>query len=94
MQRNDKSAFLAQAGYNLSNANQLLADLRSQVLPLEATALETNKFGSMYEIRATLTGPNKRELAVRTIWIKEHLSGMTRVVTLIPDKEPDKKPTR
>jgi hypothetical protein len=43
--RGDKSAFLAGAGYAKDNAEQSLRDLRSQILPLEATALESNKFG-------------------------------------------------
>ena len=36
--RGDKSAFLAQAGYVLENADQLLTDLRNQILPFEAEA--------------------------------------------------------
>jgi len=47
--RGDKSAFLAQAGYTLENAAQLLQDLRSQVLPLDAVSLESNRFGQQYE---------------------------------------------
>ena len=43
--RGDKSAFLSQAGYRLENANQLLQDLRTQLLPLDAVQLESNKFG-------------------------------------------------
>ncbi len=43
--RGDKSAFLSQAGYSLENAHQLLQDLRTQILPLEAAALKANKFG-------------------------------------------------
>jgi hypothetical protein len=84
--RGDKSAFLSQAGYTPENADQLLRDLRTQILPLEAVALESNKFGRYYEIRGTLTGPNGMTLAVRTIWMTEHLSGSTKFVTLIPDK--------
>jgi hypothetical protein len=61
-------------------------DLRTQILPLDAVVLETNKFGRYYEIRGTLTGPNGVKLAVRTIWMTEHLSGATKFVTLIPDK--------
>ncbi len=49
-------------------------------------ALESNKFGKFYEIRDTLVGPNGVTLAVRTIWMTEHLSGVTRFVTLIPYK--------
>ena len=84
--RGDKSAFLAQAGYVMGTFDRLLEDLRAQVLPLEAVALASNKFGRYYEIRKTLTGPNGKALAVRTIWMTEHLSGVTKFVTLIPDK--------
>lgn len=84
--RGDKSAFLAQAGYTLENADQLLRDLRTQILPLDAVSLESNKFGQYYENHGMLTGPNGVTLAVRTIWMTEHLSGVTKFVTLIPDK--------
>ncbi len=82
----DKSAFLAQVGYTLRNADDLLQDLRLQILPLDAQRLESNQFGQYHEIRGSLTGPNGGTLAVRTIWITEHLSGITKFVTLIPDK--------
>lgn len=84
--RGDKSAFLARAGYTLEKANQLLHDLRTQILLLDATPLESGKFGQCYEIRGTLRHPNGMTLAVRTIWMTEHLSGITKFVTLTPDK--------
>ncbi len=84
--RGDKSAFLAGGGYTINNADQLLRDLREQILPLDATALESNKFGQYSEIRGRLTGPNGVALAVRTIWMTEHLSGITKFVTLIPER--------
>ena len=83
----DKSAFLAQAGYTLRNADSLLQDLRLQILSLDAQLLKSNQFGQYYEIRGTLTGPNGEALAVRTIWITEHLSGITKFVTLIPSRQ-------
>lgn len=43
--RGDKSAFLRQAGYGLENAEQLLRDLRAQIMSVDAVALESNKFG-------------------------------------------------
>jgi len=84
--RGDKSAFLAGAGYSRENADRLLRDLRTQILPLEAVVLEANKFGQYCEIRGRLTGPNGVALAVRTIWMTEHLSGITKFVTLIPER--------
>jgi hypothetical protein len=85
--RGDKSAFLASAGYIAANFEQLLHDLRNQVLSQEAVLLERTKFGQFYEIRAALTGPNGITLQIRSIWMKEHLSGVTKFVTLIPDKK-------
>ena len=84
--RGDKSAFLERAGYRLENAEQLLRDLRAQLLPLEAVPGKSNQFGQYYEIRGNLTGPNGVTLAVRAIWMTEHLSRVTKFVTLLPDK--------
>jgi hypothetical protein len=84
--RGDKSAFLARAGYRLENANQLLNDLRDQLLPLDATLLHSTAFGEFYEIRGTLTGPNDVALKIRSIWMREKLSGTTKFITLVPDK--------
>jgi hypothetical protein len=84
--RGDKSGFLGAAGYTSDNAARLLDDLRTQILPLDAIPLENGKFGQYYEIHGTLIGPNGVVRAVRTIWITEHLSGITKFVTLTPDK--------
>jgi hypothetical protein len=84
--RADKSKFLSRAGYATENAQDLLTDLRSQILPLDATPAGTTKFGDFFEIRAPLRGPNGVSLRVKTIWIREHLQGNTRFVTLLPDK--------
>jgi hypothetical protein len=84
--RADKSKFLVRAGYTIDNAQRLLGDIRTQILPLDATPAGTTKFGDFFEIRATLHGPNDVSLRVKTIWIREHLSGSTRFVTLLPDK--------
>jgi hypothetical protein len=85
--RGDKSAFLARAGYTTANPEQLLHDLRRQVLSQEAVLLQRTKFGEIYEIRALLTGPNQSTLRIRSIWIKEHLSGVTKFITLVPDRK-------
>lgn len=84
--RGDKSAFLALAGYMLDNHEQLLSDLGSQILPLEAYPLERNEFGQLYEIAGPLRGPNGVTLRVRTIWMTEHLTGVTKFITLVPGK--------
>ncbi|MEM6837103.1 MAG: DUF6883 domain-containing protein [Cyanobacteria bacterium P01_C01_bin.120] len=84
----DKSKFLEQAGYTLENWQQLEADLRSQILPLEAALSdEPNRFGDVYEIRGVLPGVNDVGLAVITIWMIEYETKVTKFITLYPDKE-------
>ena len=84
--RSDKSQFLATAGYVPANAEKLLADLRDQILPLDASFVEQNQFGDYFEICGALGGPNGVALRVRTIWMTDRLSGCTKFVTLLPDK--------
>ena len=84
--RGDKSKFLARAGYNTENAARLIAGVRSQILPLDATPAGFTKFGDFFAISGILRGPNGVSLRVKTIWIREHLQGNARFVTLLPDK--------
>ncbi len=84
----DKSKFLSQAGYSLDNWQQLEADLRNQILTLEAMpSEETNRFGDVYEIRGILKGPNGLSLSIIVIWMTEYETGRTKFVTLYPNKE-------
>jgi hypothetical protein len=82
----DKSQFLRQAGYVLENWKQLEQDLRLQVLPHDAAPIEQTDYGDLFEIRSALTGPNGKTLFVRTIWMNELRSGVTKFITLYPDK--------
>ena len=82
----DKSAFLAQAGYTLANADRLMADIRNQLMPLEAEASEETEYGPKYDVRGALNGPNGRILRVVTIWLTEEATGRTKFITLFPDK--------
>ena len=82
----DKSGFLALAGYTSNHADKLLRDIREQLLPLDAEFHEDTEYGPKYLIRGTLTGPSGRGLRVLTIWMKEDATGQTKFVTLLPDK--------
>ena len=84
--RGDKSRFLLLAGYDSSLADQLIHDIRSQVLPCDAVFSELTEHGQFFEIVCPLTGPNGRVLDIRTVWMKEHLSGQTKFITLIPER--------
>ena len=84
---NDKSQFLAQAGYSAARADLLAQDIRSQLLPLDAVFEETTEYGDKYRIAGTLTGPNGRPLRVVSIWMTETASGLSKFITLYPAKE-------
>ncbi len=82
----DKSGFLALAGYTLQNSDRLINDIRSQLLPLDAEFFDLTDYGPKYRIRGTLSGPNGRVLRVVSIWMKEDATGETKFVTLFPDR--------
>ena len=83
---NDKSRWLGQAGYTLENWQILENDLRLQILPLEATVIDTTQYGQMYEICGNLLGPNGNTLVAVTIWMTEATTGVTKFITMYPDK--------
>lgn len=82
----DKSQFLRQAGYTLDNWEVLEQDIGQQILAKEATSTELTRYGEYFEIRASLSGPNGVTLKVKTVWMKESRSGVTKFITLYPDK--------
>jgi len=84
---NDKSQFLAQAGYTEQHADQLADDIRQQLLALEAEFEESTEYGQIYSIVGSLIGPNGRMLQVASIWMIERATGQTKFITLYPAKE-------
>lgn len=73
-------------GYTLENWTELENDLRVQILSLEATTIEKTRYGQMYEIKGNLTGPTGRTLVEVTIWMTEIATGVTKFITMYPDK--------
>ncbi len=84
---NDKSQFLSRAGYTQANWRNLLEDIRNQILLQEAEFLQNTAYGALWKIRGTLKGPNGVTIHVVTIWMHEKYTGMTKFITLFPDKE-------
>jgi len=73
-------------GASLGAADQLVADIRAQLLPVEAIFEETTDYGKKYRISGALIGPNGRRLLVESIWMVEAASGVTKFITLYPTK--------
>ncbi len=82
--KDDKSKFLARAGYTLDNWQQLEQDLRSQVLTQPAEKIETNRYGTKYAIHAQLCGVNGIVIDILTIWMVTNT--VAKFVTVVPDK--------
>lgn len=84
--RNDKSKWLAKAGYSFKNWEVLENDLREQILPISAIPTDNTQYGQMYEIKGKLVGPNGKSIAICTIWMTEKVTEITKFITMYPDK--------
>ena len=90
--KDDKSKFLAQAGFTLLNPEALDAAIRALAVSGEAIVDRIDRFGTHYRIPGELVGPNGRILVVITIWVNERNVTTYRFVTLKPWRVPDATP--
>jgi hypothetical protein len=81
----DKSGYLALAGYTREEYWELLRDIRNQLLPAEAQFQYRNKFGDFFIVRGVLQGSNGKRLVVHSIWVLD-VDNIVRFVTLRPGK--------
>ena len=85
--RNDKSQFLAQAGFTAQNPESLRTAIRTLIESAEAVEDRTNEYGTFYEVKGELIGTNGKTLFVTTIWLRKQSDGEFQFVTLKPAKE-------
>ncbi len=57
----DKSRFLAIAGYTPSHWSELEADLRDLIGAKDADLTRSTVYGDMYEVKGSLVGPNGKD---------------------------------
>jgi hypothetical protein len=86
-QWDDKSKYLAQAGFTLNNPDDLKKALITLAATSETVQDRTNEYGEVLHTDGVLTGSGGRELPVTVIWIRWHLDGSIHFVTLRPRKE-------
>lgn len=84
--KDDKSKFLAQAGFTQENPEELLLAIRQLAATNEAIEDNTNEYGTFYIVEGNLEGINNRNLAVVTIWLQSKHDGNFRFITLKPKK--------
>ncbi len=83
----DKSKFLAQAGFLRDNPELLSWAIRKLAADVDAVEDGTSEYGVFLRVEGELQGPNGRSLQVVTIWLRWHVDGQVRFVTLKPRKE-------
>ncbi len=85
--RNDKSKFLAQAGFTQQNPEALRVAIQSLARSVEAVEDKTNEYGTFYRVEGELVGTHRVSLSVTTIWLQRQIDGKFQFVTLKPRKE-------
>ncbi|HEX3729824.1 MAG TPA: hypothetical protein VHV47_08470 [Opitutaceae bacterium] len=86
--KDDKSAYLARAGFGASNPQALMTALWETCANADAEPIGEDCFGHKYQVVGVLRGPNGRNLWIKMIWKKDPLSGITRLITLTPFPPP------
>ena len=70
-----KSRFLAQAGFDQSNPDALIAAIRALAIGAEGSEDGSNEYGTIYRLEGSLVGPGWQSPAVVTVWIRWHADG-------------------
>lgn len=82
----DKSRFLAQAGFTQANPDALLAAIRQLAAREPALADRENEYGTFYRVEGELHGVTEISLAVVTIWLRRRIDGVFQFITLKPKR--------
>jgi hypothetical protein len=84
----DKSKFLALAGFSAENPDDLMAELRRLAIGADGVEDGSNEYGTFFRVEGKLVGPGGRALAVTTVWLRWHVDGSFHFVTLKPPRRP------
>jgi hypothetical protein len=85
--RNDKSKFLAQAGFTLQNPEALQKALETLITTHDAEQDKQDVYGTFYRVEGILDGVNGIQLKVITIWLRRQIDNKFQFITLKPNKE-------
>lgn len=81
----DKSGFLAQAGFEWKNWTELLVAVRRLADTVDAVEDRTDDYGTFYRVNGMIDGPTGT-LSVVCIWMRQSVDGAFRFITLKPAK--------
>ena len=85
--KDDKSQFLAQAGFTQDNPDLLKAAIRELANNVEAIPDMQNEYGLFFLVIGEITGTGDRQLAVTTVWLQRAIDRKFQFITLKPYKE-------
>ncbi len=86
-EQDDKSKFLAQAGFTQENPKLLQAAIRQLADSTLATKDRDNEYGVFYRVTGELIGLNQRNLPVITVWLQRTADRKFQFITLKPNRE-------
>ena len=78
-----KATVFATVGYHAADWATLQTDILATA-QADATVLGSSPFGQKYAVDAILRGPDRRDLAVRVIWLVRRSEDFPRFVTAYP----------
>jgi hypothetical protein len=84
--KDDKSKYLAQAGFTQANPEDLLTAIHQLIANNQAVEDNINEYGVFYLVEGNLQGINNSNLAVVTVWLQSKYDGSFRFITLKPKK--------
>ncbi|MEG4799994.1 hypothetical protein QUB63_07800 [Microcoleus sp. ARI1-B5] len=84
--KDDKSEYLALAGYSQENWQILKRDIMEAVEGAEVAEVTSTGWGTRFKVKNQWYGPNNRLVKVVTIWQQDEASETVKFITLYPDK--------
>jgi hypothetical protein len=79
-------AFEKSLGYNLTNYQLLIDNIKDNIDKFDAVSKGNYGHGEQYEVVLYLTGPNGKSAFVLTAWIDDTVKGEMRLITAHIDK--------
>ena len=87
--QNKATAFNDALGYNKSNANKLISNIRHNLPNYPAIPRDDLGHGMRYEVNMLLTGPSGKTANVLTAWIDDKDTGEMRLTSAYVNRKRD-----
>jgi hypothetical protein len=80
------TAFQLALGYNKTNVDLLICEIKTNADKFEAIAKGNDGYGMRYEVIMTLGGANGKKASVLTAWLDDIKAGELRLISAYVDK--------